>query len=75
LGDGIITRVESLASQRYPERPLRFFLENKSHTVERIKSEGRTPQGFTFTVEDQNNESYLLSYDETKYEWTVKAWR
>jgi hypothetical protein len=44
------------------------------HTVEKIGSEGRTPQGYTFTVEDQTGKTYLLSYDETKLQWTVKEW-
>jgi hypothetical protein len=75
LGDGIITRVECLASQRYPERPLRFIQEDELHQVAEIKSESRTPQGYTFTIQDQTGKTYQLSYDETKHEWTVKAWK
>lgn len=71
MGDGTKVNVECLASQRYPEKPLRLFLDSISHSVSRVRSEARTPLGYRFEVEDQYGEVFQLFYEELHDEWTV----
>jgi hypothetical protein len=66
--------VECLASQRYPDRPLRFEWEGQMCEVTGVVAETRTPQGFVFKVLDSEQKTFSLFYNETTQVWTVKPW-
>ena len=64
-----------MASQRYPDRPLRFGWDGRNHEVVEVIAESRTPRVFSFTILDDEQNKFLLSYNESTQVWTVKPWK
>lgn len=63
--------VECYSGVEYAERPVAFFWQAERRTVRRICAETRTPTGKRFTVVDEKEERFLLTYDSSRQEWLV----
>ena len=64
--------VECYSGVEYAERPRKFFWQGNWRTVSRIFAERRLPEGRQFGVEDEERETFLLTYDSARDLWTIR---
>jgi hypothetical protein len=55
-------RVECYSGYKGSERPLRFFIGDREHSVERIDGQWREPDGSYFRVLASDGKRYLLHH-------------
>ena len=64
--------VECYSGVDYAEEPRRFFWEGEWRMVSRIITRKRFPEGKQFEVEDEQGESFILTYKPERDQWTVR---
>jgi hypothetical protein len=69
VGDGIVISVRCHSGYTYAERPLQVLLEGKWHNIIKIVNEWRTPQGRAFHVICDNDQEFVLKFNEKTEEW------
>lgn len=67
--------VESYAGYRGVERPLRFRLRGRPYEVMQIEDRWFSPGALYFRVRADDNNYYVLRYDENQDVWTLDAFR
>ncbi len=68
-------RVECYAGYRADERPLRFFLGDRTYFVNRLDDKWYSPGAAYFRVVADDGNTYVLRHDDTGDTWTVEAFR
>jgi hypothetical protein len=65
-------RVESYSGGAYAEDPVKFFWEGDWRIVSRVVARRRLPEEKQFVVEDEKREVFVLTYDVSSGEWSIR---
>lgn len=68
-------RVECYAGYRADERPLRFFLGDRTYVVDHLDDKWYSPGAAYFRVVADDGNTYVLRHDDTGDTWTIEAFR
>lgn len=71
MDQGVSTTVDCYSGMAYADRPRAFFWEGAEITVKTVLASLRTPDGKTFRVLGEDQQRYLLTYDEAGETWFV----
>ena len=67
--------VECYAGFRGIERPLRFQLRGRLYQVKEVEDRWYSPDAMYFRVQADDNNFYVLRYDQQQDSWTLDAFR
>ena len=56
----------------FAERPTAFIYGGERFPVEKVVARWRIPHGKRFLVQTVENRTFILQYDETSSEWSIK---
>jgi hypothetical protein len=69
VGDRIVVSVRCHSGYTYAERPLQVLIEGEWCDIIKIRNEWRTPQGRAFYVICNNDQEFVLNFNEKTEEW------
>ncbi len=67
--------VDCYAGYRGVERPLRFRLRGRQYEVKQVEDRWYSPDAMYFRVRAEDDNFYVLRYDEELDAWTLDAFR
>jgi hypothetical protein len=65
-------KVECRSDSAYIGYPVAFYWQDMRLEVDKVVSENRSPQGFTFQVRNDDHGIFILNYDINTDQWSVK---
>ena len=68
-------RVECYSSHKANQRPIEFWRGDAVLFVESIEDQWYGPDAVYFRFRTDDDNTYVLGYDETKDEWTLESFR
>ncbi|MFQ5866568.1 MAG: hypothetical protein ACE5IT_01065 [bacterium] len=68
-------KVKCYSGYRINERPISFTINNREFLIKEILDQWYSPGCLYFKVRDENNQTYILKYDQNQDLWKLEFFR